>query len=184
MRLAQRDSGIVSVGGISIGKEFLDFPAQELAQFVVGQLRYEIDPVGDARRAQPPADQRLELGFVRLLVAFTYDHGNAHRFAPLYRRHRASAGIGHRRVSQQHVFDLAWRHSLAPTDNYVIGAAREEEVTILVHIAGIACREPSLRIERAALLVLAGNLLAAHVYLAGFARLEDLPIFAADLDVD
>ena len=137
-----------------------------------------------ARGAQPLLHELAQLVRAHALAGLHHDRSR-HRLAPLLVGHAHHRAVGHARVLEQHVLDLAGRHVLAAAHDDVVGAALEEEVALLVDPARVARREEAIAAHARALAqILARHLLAAHADLPALARPHRLAVRIADLQLD
>ena len=93
-------------------------------------------------------------------------------------------GVDHELVTDQDVLDLGRGDVLAAADDRVVGPTLDEEVAVVVDPAAVLGGEPALVVDDRALVVLAGDLLAAQEHEADLADREGLVDLVADLDLD
>ena len=153
----------------ALSKVLFEHPPEQLAGLVVGQRVPDLDDGGHARRPQVLAHPRLQFLLADGGPGLEHD-GGRHHLAPFVVRYAHDRGVGHTRMLQQDVLDLAGRHVLPTPDDHVVEAALDEQKAGRRPDAAVIGGEPAVGVKGAASLILPGDLIATHVDLAGLTR--------------
>src|SRR5258708_6544856 len=125
-----------------LGQPIPELPADHLAHARLGQAVQEVDLLGRLVLGQPLAAEGQDLVSGGLGVPAQDDEGD-HLLAVPRVGPADNGGLGHRRVLEQHLFDIAGVYVQPAADDHVLLAVDDIEVAVAVHAADVAGVQPA-----------------------------------------